>query len=136
MAALLTKNRGNLPRYSIYAFFHATSVIKSRASVSNVCAKTDEGQSMTLSAPSGYLLTSVQFASFGTPSGTCGAYQQSSCWAPSTINVVTQLCVGKSSCTIDVSTATFGRDPCFGRAKWLDVQLEATVQGASSPLSL
>ena len=36
----------------------------------------------------GYSITSIKFASFGTPLGTCGSYQQGTCHAPMSYNTL------------------------------------------------
>src|SRR3954462_6741418 len=55
-----------------------------RKSKTTVCAQADEGEAVTLICPAGQVITSVTFASYGTPTGACGAFQTSACHAPST----------------------------------------------------
>lgn len=90
------------------------------------------GANSDRNAPSG-VISAILFASYGTPSGTCtgapgsGSNNNSfavnaSCHAPTSVSVVTQACMGRANCTIDVSTATFGGvDPCDKVVKHLSV---------------
>lgn len=83
-------------------------------------------------APGSGSITAVDFASWGTPSGSCGAFQKSSCDAASSVAVVEKLCVGRTSCVIPADLTIrdthspleqlFG-DPCPGVQKHLAVQL-------------
>jgi hypothetical protein len=82
------------------------------------------------------VITSVAFASFGTPSGdSCsqGARRDfalnSSCDAQNTTAVLEQLCVGQKSCTVLVSTRTFG-EPCHKVHKWLDASVVCSKTAA------
>jgi hypothetical protein len=76
-------------------------------------------------------ITAVQFASYGTPSGSCGKWSVGACNAANSTSVVTAACVGKSSCVVYPNTTTFG-DPCFGTAKVLSVQLTCSGGSAGS----
>ena len=72
----------------------------------------------------GDVISSVAFASFGTPTGGCagngtGAFSKSACDANRTTAIVRQLCVGKPSCTLQPEAVVYG-EPCHG-AKHLDV---------------
>lgn len=86
------------------------------------CANVAEGATLELSCSSGVLST-FDFASYGTPSGICDAYVAAqSCHAPNSANVVNAACAGQASCTLQVANVTFGPDPCTGTAKSLSVQ--------------
>ena len=77
-------------------------------------------------------ITGVVFASFGTPEGTCGAFQTSSCDATSSVQVVKDACVGKFNCSIAVETSTFGgQDPCYDVLKHFSAQV--TCAGPPPP---
>jgi hypothetical protein len=80
-----------------------------------------EGQTVPLSCPPGEVITSIDFASYGTPNGSCGAFSMGSCNAPSSVSVFAAACVGQNSCSVLASNSTFP-DPCVGTAKHLDVQ--------------
>lgn len=70
--------------------------------------------------------TSVAFASFGTPTGSCstGLGVNASCNAPTSAAVAAAACVGKSSCSILANVSVFGGvDPCYDTPKRLAVTL-------------
>nr|XP_010910537.1 LOW QUALITY PROTEIN: beta-galactosidase 6-like [Elaeis guineensis] len=67
------------------------------------------------------VISSIKFASFGTPHGSCGSYNQGNCSSDSALAVVQQACIGAKSCSVGVSTKTFG-DPCTGITKSLAVE--------------
>jgi hypothetical protein len=52
----------------------------------------NEGDELTLSAPIGKIFTSVLFASYGTPNG----YSIGECHAPSSIEKVAEIFLGKA----------------------------------------
>ncbi|KJE94952.1 beta-D-galactosidase [Capsaspora owczarzaki ATCC 30864] len=56
-------------------------------------------------------IAGVDFASYGTPMGSCRSYQQGSCHASNSTEIVLSLCHGKQACSIPVSAAMFG-NPC------------------------
>lgn len=74
-------------------------------------ADAPENAPVALSCPAGGVFQAVDFASFGTPSGNCGAFAKGACDAANTTAVVSAACLGKNACSIDVSTQLFG-DPC------------------------
>eukprot|EP00055_Hartaetosiga_balthica_P009775 m.39890 g.39890 ORF g.39890 m.39890 type:complete len:643 (-) comp6894_c0_seq2:1647-3575(-) len=91
---------------------------------STLCAKVD-GHSgyanVSLScADENAVINSIDFASFGTPTGICGNYSIGSCNSANSSSIVKQMCIGKRSCSI-LSYPTFG-DPCYGVFKSLVVQ--------------
>lgn len=67
------------------------------------------------------VISSIKFASYGKPSGTCGSFSHGSCRSTNALSIVQKACVGSKSCSIEVSTNTFG-DPCKGVAKSLAVE--------------
>ncbi|MBA4316823.1 MAG: hypothetical protein C0412_00330 [Flavobacterium sp.] len=89
--------------------------------VNKICATANEGQDIQLTAPAGFVFTSVPFASFGTPDGTCDNFTLGSCHATNSIAVVEGLVLGKNSATIPATNAVFG-DPCDGTFKKLYVE--------------
>jgi alpha-L-rhamnosidase len=78
--------------------------------------------------PAGSTFASVAFASFGTPSGTCGSFALGPCNAANSTAILTAACVGQNTCTIDVADSLFG-DPCFNTVKWLSAQLVCSTPG-------
>jgi len=70
-------------------------------------------------------ISSIDFAAFGTPTGTCGNYQHSStCDAKNVTQYVEDACLGYHNCSI-LSYPTFG-DPCDGTYKELIVQAQCS----------
>ncbi|KAJ0714175.1 putative glycosidase [Helianthus annuus] len=82
---------------------------KSKASVSLECPRPNQ------------VISSIKFASFGTPQGTCGNYSHGECKSSNALSVIQKGCIGSRSCSVDVSTSTFG-DPCIGVVKSLAVE--------------
>ncbi|XP_068483389.1 beta-galactosidase 13-like [Phaseolus vulgaris] len=78
----------------------------------------------TITCPTYKTIKAVEFASFGDPTGICGAFVMGKCDAPATKQIVEQHCLGKQSCTIPVDAATFikGKDACPDVIKSLAVQ--------------
>eukprot|EP00262_Sarcandra_glabra_P011562 TRINITY_DN2803_c0_g1_i1.p1 TRINITY_DN2803_c0_g1~~TRINITY_DN2803_c0_g1_i1.p1 ORF type:complete len:668 (-),score=103.04 TRINITY_DN2803_c0_g1_i1:189-2144(-) len=71
------------------------------------------------------LISSINFASFGTSHGTCGSFSHGSCNSTKALAVVKEACMGLKSCSIGVSAETFG-DPCRGVIKNLAVEAVCT----------
>lgn len=78
------------------------------------------GPEVQLSCEQGWRISSVSFASFGTPQGHCGKFSHGNCSAD-VLTVVQEACVGRESCSIMVSTDKF-RDPCPGIVKSVAVE--------------
>jgi len=92
-----------------------------------LCAKGQEiypaeNAQIYLRCPTNTYVQSVDFASFGTPQGTCGAFKKGSCDASTSQAIVEKYCVGESDCNIPVTPSIFG-DPCPGTTKSLFVQV-------------
>ncbi|KAK7257723.1 hypothetical protein RIF29_31901 [Crotalaria pallida] len=67
------------------------------------------------------VISSIKFASFGTPHGTCGNFNHGSCSSNRVLSIVQKACIGSSNCSFGVSINTFG-DPCRGVVKSLAVE--------------
>ncbi|XP_042983873.1 beta-galactosidase 3-like isoform X2 [Carya illinoinensis] len=113
-----------------------------KRSVTSICAKVSgdhsningwhierDGKSEGLDMPKvslhcagGQFISAIKFASFGTPSGTCGSFQHGTCHAPSSLAVFEKKCVGKQKCMVTVSSSNFGADPCPKISKKLLVE--------------
>ncbi|EGD76938.1 hypothetical protein PTSG_07279 [Salpingoeca rosetta] len=95
---------------------------------SPLCAKVDGhvgyGNVSLMCHEDDAVITNITFASFGTPTGTCGHYKTGACDASNTTAIVTAMCKGKRACTV-ASYPTFG-DPCYGVYKDLVVQAACT----------
>ena len=97
----------------------------------------------------GQAISAIKFASFGTPLGKCGRYQQGECHAATSyailerVRIFTQIkkvlitffgfitvvwfcymqkCVGKARCAVTISNTNFGKDPCPNVLKRLTVE--------------
>ncbi|GFY81624.1 beta galactosidase 9 [Actinidia rufa] len=70
----------------------------------------------------GHKISSIEFASYGTPEGSCQKFSKGNCHAPNSLSVVSQACEGRNSCSVRISNAVFGGDPCHGTVKTLAVE--------------
>ncbi len=95
------------------------------------CSRVVEGRSVSLRCPhEGSKIRRVRFSSYGEPSGACSvdstggpvAFIRGDCHADSSVQVVEDQCVDKSSCTIKATNAVFG-EPCYGRTKYLAIDV-------------
>ncbi|KAM0860764.1 hypothetical protein ACQ4PT_046326 [Festuca glaucescens] len=64
-------------------------------------------------------ISAIEFASYGNPAGDCTTFSIGSCHAESSESVIKQACIGKRVCSMPVSPAKFGGDPCPGIQKSL-----------------
>ncbi|KAI7992809.1 Beta-galactosidase 8 [Camellia lanceoleosa] len=71
------------------------------------------------------IISSIKFASFGTPRGTCGSFSHSQCSSNGALSIIQKACIGLKSCNIGVSIDTFG-NPCVGVTKSLAVEALCT----------
>lgn len=76
-----------------------------------------------LKCPYGTTISQVVFASYGTPTGTCGSFAQGVCHQANTKELVEDLCVGENECRISASAHLFG-EPCPVVEKNFRVQVE------------
>jgi hypothetical protein len=67
-----------------------------------------ENAPYAFSCANGGKFTAVLFASFGTPSGTCGNFALGDCNAANSTAIVSAACLGQQSCSIDVADTLFG----------------------------
>jgi len=85
-----------------------------------ICATTNEHGAAVLNCPRG-TITGIQFASYGTPNGSCTRFSYGACNATSSSGVVANRCVGRSACSVPAANDIFG-DPCVNTMKRLYVQ--------------
>lgn len=110
------------------AFQPGDRLVRTTVATSPMCGVMDPGldagnySGVTLQcAGPGATISSIDFAAFGTPYGTCGDYHHNaSCDASNATEVAEHLCLGKASCCVP-SYPQLG-DPCFGSVKRLIVQ--------------
>jgi hypothetical protein len=117
--------------------------ISGNASTNTVCATAGEGGTAVVQIPFGTKITSVDFASYGTPNGSCGAFTLSGCHATNSISVVESFILnqeGAQRIGIVAGPGTGFGDPCPGTVKRLYIQATATnvdfVQGLSGSFTL
>ena len=91
----------------------------------------NEDGTLTLTAPAGCLFTAINFASYGTPTGTGGSYALGSCHATTSSSEVGKVLLGKNTGNILAVNRIFG-DPCGGTRK----RLAVTATYASAPATL
>lgn len=96
------------------------------------CGTAAEGGTVTLTAPLGYVFTSVTFASYGTPNGSCGSFTIGGCHAANSKTIVEGLLLGNNSASIGANNGIFG-DPCGGTFKRLYIE---AVYSLALPLKL
>jgi hypothetical protein len=100
------------------------------SSQSTPCFTANGGSTISITCSNGLIITDVKFASYGTPTGTCGTYAISNCHAQCSSTVVSNACINRASCSIYASSASLGcGDPCFGTLKRLVVQVTCNTPG-------
>ncbi|CAF1435987.1 unnamed protein product [Rotaria sordida] len=88
------------------------------------CGNVGENFSINLSCEqSDGVISKVDFASYGTSSGTCGQMQQGVCHAANSSEIVQRVCIGQQQCSIPATSDLFG-DPCKGTVKRLLIQIQ------------
>ncbi len=93
-----------------------------------LCAQGNEGSTAALSCPSGQVIKSIAFASYGTPTGSCPNFVASSCHASTSKSKVEAACLNKQSCNVGANNGVFG-DPCVGTYKKLAIAYSCGVGG-------
>ena len=96
------------------------------------------GHTLKLSCP-GSSIAAVEFAAFGTPSGSCAAgfSHNASCDSPGVQKAVESVCVGKESCAVSPvyggKSVVAKKDPCTGTIKNLAVKVRCKSAPAPAP---
>ncbi|WP_394759188.1 T9SS type A sorting domain-containing protein [Flavobacterium sp.] len=105
-----------------YSFIILSFIFSISTNAQTVCGIVNEGQSLTLTAPVGQVFTSVDFASYGTPTGSCATNNLaiSACHSSTSRSNVEARALGNNSFTIAATNTVFG-DPCNGTVKRLAV---------------
>ncbi|KAK9102549.1 hypothetical protein Sjap_019803 [Stephania japonica] len=70
----------------------------------------------------GQKISSIQFASFGTPEGACGSFREGKCHAHKSYDALEKRCIGQQACSITIAPEVFGGDPCPEILKKLSVE--------------
>ncbi|KAL3532020.1 hypothetical protein ACH5RR_005541 [Cinchona calisaya] len=76
-------------------------------SLVKICAFAEEGNTTLDLSCQGKTMTHINFASFGNPTGVCGAFNKGNFDSPNSVSAIQDACIGKESCSIDLSTKTF-----------------------------
>ena len=97
-----------------------------------ICGTSPEGGTVTITAPPGSVIVSIDFASYGTPNGSCGSFTIGGCHSSNSVAIVSTALLGLNSGSVDANNAIFG-DPCGGTFKRLYVQ---ATYSALLPVSL
>ncbi|XP_061991633.1 beta-galactosidase 9 isoform X2 [Rosa rugosa] len=82
----------------------------------------DRTPEIHLQCQDGFIISSIEFASYGSPQGHCQKFSQGNCHASNSFSIVSEACLGKNSCSVGVSNLVFGGDPCRGIVKTLAVE--------------
>jgi hypothetical protein len=83
----------------------------------------------------GHVISSIEFASYGTPRGSCDGFSIGKCHASNSLSIVSEACKGRNSCFIEVSNTAFISDPCSGTLKTLAVMSRCSPSQNMSDLS-
>ncbi|GAA0173430.1 galactosidase [Lithospermum erythrorhizon] len=94
-------------------------------------SSTNTPAAVHLQCDPGHTISSIEFASYGTPQGSCQKFSKGSCHASNSELVVSEACQGRNSCSISVSNDAFG-DPCNGVTKTLAVEVQCSAYIGSS----
>ncbi len=85
------------------------------------CGVVGEHEFLRLSCAAGQTIRAIQYASYGTPSGSCAAgFSNSYCHAAASKPIVERACLGRQSCSVESRNSVFS-DPCSGTKKLLAV---------------
>lgn len=114
--------------------------------VYRICVIAPRNSSVVLRAPAGAIFTSIDFASFGTPLGTCGAFTTGACHSVRSRSVVENAFLGRNAGSVLASTSTFffgfpvyrdtGTTPACGNpANVFRLIIQATATGPSRPIT-
>lgn len=83
-------------------FKHMTATVEcTQAPRYQTWDSTPEHQTLSLACAPGYVIKTVDFASYGTPNG----YTNGWCSASSSVDVLTKLCVGQQTCNVPAENA-------------------------------
>ncbi|CAI9111681.1 OLC1v1011966C1 [Oldenlandia corymbosa var. corymbosa] len=66
-------------------------------------SSSSSGSKIELVCPTNSQISAVNFASFGTPTGTCGSFAKGDCHDPSSVSFVEKVCLNKNKCALEVS---------------------------------
>ena len=115
----LTSTAGN---YMVDIYIkNSVTGCQSNISSGTVCGMVAENATLSLSVPNGSVFNAINFASYGTPTGSCGSFATGACHATNSLSIVQAAAIGQSSFSIAATNAVF-TDPCVGTVKNLYVE--------------
>jgi hypothetical protein len=86
------------------------------------CASAKEWNAALLACEAGQVISEVEFASYGNPTGMCGAFKAGECAAVFKVEEIFVECLNRNACVIVADSNHFG-DPCPGKDKQLLAQV-------------
>ncbi|XP_050232735.1 beta-galactosidase 10 [Mercurialis annua] len=78
--------------------------------------------SVHLKCPKNRGISAIHFASFGSPTGTCGSYSHGECHDPKSVSIVEKECLNKNECVVQVTEEKFSKGLCPANVKKLAVE--------------
>lgn len=78
---------------------------------------------VNLKCPENTHISTVKFASFGNPTGSCGSYAKGDCHDPNSISVVEKVCLNQNKCAIELTEEKFRKGLCPSVTKKLAVEV-------------
>ena len=126
VCANLSSTEGSIdtPRGMVSAAWSCLPVKSNGDGNTGVCQQVNYTFTARLSCTHGAVVKSIDFASFGTPTGSCatGFTANLSCSAHDSMAVVQRECLNKSSCSVDATNHNFG-GTCFNPGRTLAVKV-------------
>ncbi len=97
-------------------------------SVCGTAIESPNNNTVVLTCPAGQVMAATTFASYGTPTGTCGNndFALGGCNSGTSVTVVNALCQGNNTCTVGANNTVFG-DPCPNTPKSLYIRTNCVV---------
>ena len=93
-----------------------------RFSRTTVCAEAT-GYVLTVAcSDANAAISSIVFASFGTPSGSCGSYTVGGCHQYRSRQIIESKCLGKNRCVVPLLKPFIGASPCTGIKPYMFVE--------------
>ncbi|KAL6223244.1 hypothetical protein ACLB2K_006632 [Fragaria x ananassa] len=78
---------------------------------------------INLKCPENTHISTVKFASFGNPTGSCGSYTKGDCHEPNSTSLVEKICLHQNNCAIELTEEKFSKGLCPSVTKKLAVEV-------------